>query len=390
MADRTPAVSAGARTTVAGIASTRLKVDMSETIFNYENIEAPLYQTLTMLGKENAIAKTVSWHTDELVPKFARINGGISNGLTDTTFTVDTPMGSYVGVGWLCQFTRTGETFITTTGGSATSIVATARSWGNVAAATIVDNDEILIIGPAYAENATLGTAIGTTEAPYSNTVQTFRHNWALGGLLVHFSKNGGTYNGDDSVRQRKKTMATHKRSLELALLFGEAATSGATSTMYGIIPWIARYAPGNVNAASTVTETVFEAGNEILFRGGDSVKRVLMMSRYSHGVLNQFAKAGVRTKTGDRKYGLRITDYESAHGDLSCVRNVHLEGDTYKYYNFAFDPSLMKLKMGRDCVLLKNRQGTSVDGVEEEFITDMSVVMGSPDSTYLWTNWRY
>jgi hypothetical protein len=388
MADRTPAVAAGQRTTVAGIVSTRLKVDMAKPIFDYENMGAPLYTTLAMLSKEDAIAKTVAWHTDELVPKFARINGGISNGLTDTTFTVDTPMGSYVNSGWLIQFTRTGETCLTTTGGSATSIVVTARSWGNTAAGTVVDNDEILIIGPAYAEGATLGSAITTTEVQYTNTLQTLRHNWSIGGLLAEISKRGGTYNGDEVKRQREKMVATHKRSLELALLFGEAATSGGTSTTYGLIPWLVRYASGNVNSASTVTESVFEAGNATWFRGGESDERVLMMSRTVHGIANQFAASLQRTKSGQKMYGLRITDYTSAHGDISLLRNVHLEGDEYAKYAVGFDPKKVGLKMGRDTRILKDRQGTSVDGQEEEIITDLAGIWGSPETCYLWTDW--
>jgi hypothetical protein len=385
VADHTPAVASGARTTVAGIASTRLKLDVSSIIYNYENQGAPLYTTLTMLGDEEAHNKQVTWHTDELVPKFARINGGISNGATDTTFTVDTPMGSYVNAGWLIEFTRTGETCLTTTGGSATTIVVTARSWGNVAAGTVVDNDEILIIGPAYAENATLGAAITTTEVAYTNNLQTFRHNWSMGGLLKELASRGGTYAGDDAARQREKMIATHKRALELALNFGEAATSGGTATMDGIVTWITRYATGNTNSASTLTEAVFEAGNEVWFRGGQSDKRVLMCSRKVHGIVNQFAQSNIRTKSGDKMYGLRITDYTSAHGDVSLVRNVALEGDNFGKYAYGFDPSAVKLKYGRKSRILKDRQGTSVDGYEEELVTDLSAVWGQPYSCYLW-----
>lgn len=388
MADRTPAVASGQRTTVAGIASTRLKVDMHEAIFNYEKQDAALYTTLVMLGTEDAIAKTVSWHVDELVPKFARINGGITDGAADTTFTVDTPMGSYVGVGWLIKFTRTGETCLTTTGGSATSIVVTARSWGHVSAGTIVDNDEILILGPAYAEGATLGTAVTTTETQYSNYLQTVRHNWSIGGLLQELSARGGTYGGKEDARQREKMVATHKRALELLLLFSEGAVSSGTATTYGIIPWVERYATGNVNGASTVTEAVFEAGNEVLFRGGESDKRIMQMARPVHGIANQFAASLQRTKQGQRKHGLRIMDYESAHGDLSLVRNVALEGDNYSKYAFAFDPAVTKLKYGRNTKIIKDRQGTSVDGYEEEIITDFAGIWGHPESCYLWNAW--
>jgi hypothetical protein len=348
---------------VAGIASTRLKVDMADKLFQWENIGAPLYTTLVLLGKEDAIAKTVAWHVDELVPKFMRINAGAGY-TTETTLTVDTPGGSYVGAGWLLEVTRTGETFITTTGGSATTIVLVARSWGNVATANIVDNDEILIIGPAYAENATLAAAITTTEVQYTNNLHTIRHNWSISGLLQELSARGGTYNGDESKNQRMKMMATHKRSLELALLKSEAATSSGTATMYGFIPWLKRYGTGNVNSATTLTEAVFEAGNAVWARGEGSESRVLMASKSVYGIINQFA---------------------AAHLDISLIKNVHLEGDTMSKYAFGFDPSRSKLKMGRDTRILKDRQGTSVDGYEEEVVTDLSATFGTPESMYLW-----
>ncbi len=297
-------------------------------------------------------------------------------------------MGSYVNAGWLIQFTRTGETCLTTTGGSATTIVVTARSWGAVAAGTVVDNDEILIIGPAYAEGATLGAAITTTEVQYSNNLHTLRHNWSIGGLLKELSARGGTYNGDESKRQREKMVATHKRSIELALLFSEAATSAGTATTYGLYPWATAYATGNTNSASTVTESVFEAGNATWFRGGESEARVLMMSRQSHGIANQFAGSLQRTKSGQKMYGLRITDYTSAHGDVSLVRNVALEGDKYSLVAIGFDPTAVKLKMGRDTRIIKDRQGTSTDGYEEEIVTDFAPIWGQPASIYLWTNW--
>lgn len=392
MADRLPAVGTGARTTVSGIASTRLRLDVSDIIYDYEDMEAALYTTLSMLGKEDAINKTVTWHTDELVPIRIRINGGISNGLMDTTFTVDSPGGSYVGVGWQIQFTRTGETCVTTTGGSATTVVVTARSWGHVAAATIVDNDEILILGPAYGEAADLGTAVSTTEVAYNNTLQTVRHNWTIGGLMAELSKRGGTYGGDDTKRQRKKMIASHKRALELLVLMGEAATSGSTSTTYGFIPWIRRYAPANVNAATTVTESVFEAGNQVCFRGRNTSKRrVLMSSHLIHSKITDFGKAQVRRSQSDTSVGnMRVSNYQSTHGDLAIVRNVHLEGDNMQYMAFAFDPSGAYMKMGRDGVMVKNRQGTRNDSYEEEVITDLAPVLGHPEACYLWNDWRY
>jgi hypothetical protein len=387
MADRTPTVASGARSTVAGIVSTRLKVDMSDTLFRLESEEGALMTTMSLCGKERANAKTVEWLTSELRPKFARINGGISNGLTDTTFTVDSPQGSYVQSGFLIKFTRTGETCLTTTGGSATTIVVTTRSWGATAAGTVVDNDEILIIGPAYAENASLQSAISVTETRYTNNVHTMRHNWAMSGLLQEISNNGGTYAEKDPETQRQDMLLVHKRDLNLALLHSEGATSGGTATVQGLVPWIVANAPNNQNAATVLTEPVFEAGNRTWTRFAKSKRLTLIASREFCGIVDQFARVVQRVEPGADTYGLAITTYRSRYCTIKLIEEIGLEGDEYSKYAIGVDPKNLRLKYVRDTRMLKNRQGTSVDGTEEEVLTDFSGVYGLPESTYLWTD---
>lgn len=386
MADRLPTVASGARSSVAGIASTRLKVDMGD-LYRYESDEGALFTTAAMLGKERATNKTVSWHTSELPPKFIRINNGAGYNTTDLTWTVDSPGGSYVNSGWLLKVTRTGETVLTTTGGSATSIVVAtgARSWGPNAAAALIDNDEILIIGPAYAENAALGAAITVTETQYSNSIHTMRDNWSISGLMMEMSENGGTYEGAEPEIQRVDMLLKHKRNINLALLHGEAGTSGGTATTQGVTEFVLANAAGNTNSASTLTEPVWEGGNKTLFRAGQR-KKIFIASRSVKGILNQFPGSVQRTTSGQSTYGLEITDYQSAYGKLMIITEIGFEGDKYDGYALGLDPKGVKFKYVRDTRMIKNRQGTSVDGYEEEVLTDFAGVWGMPDFHYLWT----
>lgn len=384
MADRLPAVAAGARSTVAGIASTRLKVDMDD-IYMYESeSEDALFKTLSMISKEKAIAKTVAWHADELVPQFVRINGGTLDD-TGLTFTVDTPGGSYIPPNHLLENTRTGEQYVSTTGGTATTFVVTARSWGSTAAAATVDNDEIMILGPAYAEAASLQSAVSTTETQYTNNIQTVRHNWHISGLMKAISEGGGTYGGEDPAIQRRKTLATHRRALNRLLLNAEAGTSGGQATMTGIIPFIEANNPGGVNSATVLTEPVFEAHNQTWFDAGESSDRVLLVSQPVHGILNQFPSTLQQTKAGQSKHGLRISDYMSAHGDIRIVRERQLRGDKYSKAAIGFNPNRVKLKTVRDTRMIKDRQGVSEDGYVEEVLTDISAIWGSPAELVYW-----
>jgi hypothetical protein len=213
------------------------------------------------------------------------------------------------------------------------------------------------------------------------------RHSWNVGGLLMELGKSGGVYNGDEATNQRKKIMATHKRDINLSLLFGEGAVSGGTATMTGLIPFVKTNAAGNVNTATVLTEPVFEAGNEAWFRAGEEDKRFLLCSRKVHAIASQFPKAQIRTSTGDTKYGLRMSDYISAHGDIKLVREVALEGDEYSGYAVGFSPSQMKIKYVRDTRLIKDRQGVSEDGYAEEILSDLSLIPGHPAHSYIWSD---
>ncbi len=81
------------------------------------------------------------------------------------------------------------------------------------------------------------------------------------------------------------------------------------------------------------------------------------------------------------------MTDYMSAHGDIRIVRENALEGDTYSSYAFGFDPAQVKYKYARDTRMIKDRQGVSTDGYEEELLSDFSAVWGHAESMYLWTS---
>ncbi len=382
MADRLPTVASGARTTVAGIASTRLVVDMGD-LYKLETEEGALMTTMGILGMERAKNKTVQWHTSELRPKFIRVNGGT---LTDstTTITVDTPGGNYVLPGFQIKNTRTKETMIATTGGSATTVVVTARSWGATAAAALLDNDEFMILGPAYAENASLQSAQSVTETLYSNYLQTLRHNWSIGGLAQNLAEHGGNYGGKDPDVQRQDMFLTHKRDCNLTLLHSEGAVSGGTATMQGIIPWIETNAPNNVLTTSTLTEANLQGLMRTWFRYGRSRNRALLVSQRIGDIISEFAGSAQRVEPGEDTYGLDIRTYQSKSGKVKVIVEYGLEGDKHAGTAVGLDLGTggkgLKLKHARNTQLIKNRQGTSVDGYEEEVLTDLSGVYGIPE----------
>ena len=50
-----------------------------------------------------------------------------------------------------------------------------------------------------------------------------------------------------------------------------------------------------------------------------------------------------------------------------------------------GFNPNRVALKFVRDTRMLKDRQGVSEDGYQEEVLTDISAIWGSPDELIYW-----
>lgn len=375
----------GARATNSGIASSKLIIQMGD-LYKLPDTQGGMYVTAASLSKKKVPGYETNWHTKELRPKFDAVNNGGGYTAADTSIVVDN--GSFFQKKDLVKVTRTKEVMMVTN--VSTNTLTVTRSWGGTAAAAIVDNDELYIVSSAYPENAELEDGRTVTEVKYSNLMQIFRDNFEISDTLKAITEGGGTYHGSDVADQREDMALTHKRGLNVASLIGEKGQSGNQRSMGGIIEFITNYGAGRVNSTSAVTYRVFQTGIKTAARY--TKKRLLgICSTQFAEIVNQWGDSQIQTRTGETKYGLKVMDIFTAHGDVRLMIDDCLEGTEYSQYCIILPADKSEHGIGwdylRDTFIRKDRQAPSQDGYEEEMITEATLRMGHPDQLYLFDN---
>lgn len=379
----------GARTTNSGMAPSRLKIDMGN-LYELEDSQGALYVTGNVLGGGRAKSFEVKWHTDELRPKFDAVNNGAGYTAADTSVVVDNV--KFFAIGDLAKVTRTGEVIYISAVNDATGALTVTRSWGATAAAAIVDNDEILIIGPHYDENAQLQSARSTTEVQYTNQTAIWRHNFEVSGTHQAIAEAGGHEHGSDVAYQRKKMLLEHKRDINLACLFSEQGASGTRRSMMGIIEFIKTYGVGRVNSTSGVSFSVFMTAARTATRYNNK-RMVIICSRLFAQIVTEWGLANnvhIHLEVGAKTFGLDVMKITTPHGTFSLLVDDALEGTEYSQFAICVatdEKGGPKWKWLRQTTLLKNRQEDDQDGYEEEVITEGTMELGNPQFHYLFDN---
>jgi hypothetical protein len=360
----------GARDTTNGLAG-RQRIDMGDVIFQLENDKAKLATRLSALEDDNsAFAQTVHWMSDELNPKADAVNNGAGYAAGATTITVDN--GGYFRARDLVKVPRTGEVLLVTA--VSTNDLTVTRSAGGTAAAAIVDNDPLVILGPAYAQGATLQAARSTVEVDNVNYMQIWRHPFKVTGTHKAVGGKGGHYVEDDTATQRRKKMLEHARDINLTAYHGEKDLTSGTGLAGGIIE---RIASGNIDSTAALTETAFNAALKTMFRYGSSTK-TLYCSRAVAGIIDGLLRDRLRYAVGDKTGGNSFSQYQSTHGLVKIVSDHALEGATYDKYAVLMDEEGCKYRTLRATELLTGRQTPDEDAEVEEYLTEATFVWGN------------
>lgn len=363
-----PTMVSGARATNNMLAG-RQVVDMGD-IHQLENDKAKLFTMVAKLGKKGAYNQTIKWMTDELNPKADAVNNGAGYLSSDTSIVVDN--GSFFRARDLVKVPRTGEVLLVTA--VSTNTLTVTRSVGDTAAAALVDNDPLIILGPAYAQGATLEAARSTVEVEKTNYMQIFRHSFKVTGTSAAMGKQGGHYVESDVVTQRRKKALEHARDINLVAYFGEAALASGAGYAGGVIEQVPA---ANVDSVSSLTEAELNEALKAMFRYGSS-KKVLFCSRAVAGIIDGLLRDRQRIAPGDTKHGIATTEYTSSHGVIQIVPDHALEGATYDKYAVLVDPDGPAYRYLRDTKLLTGRQDPDEDAEVEEYLTECSFEWGN------------
>ena len=359
--------------------------------------KAPLAAlTAKMKSKEVSEDPVFHWFEKDIPVFVIYINNAAGYALGATSLLVDdaagTGMAYRLRAGHQVRVDRTGEIMWVTTDPANATTLTVVRGMGSTAAAALLDNDSLTVLGTVHGENADVPTAVNHVGLPFSNTCQIFREPFQLSGTANSTKlRTGNAY-------QEKKldALESYNMQLEMAFWFSQyQITSGQIvggtglpeRATGGIFEYITSHAmdaaagagglPGTA-VANQVTMDEFENGLETLFQYGSNEKlafcgsgALLVMQKL------QRLNSTIQIVPGNDKFGLGMTKWITPFGTLNLINHslfsIH---PVHRYTLACIDINNLRYRYmkDRDTKLLKNRQGNGVDGVIDEYLGECGI----------------
>lgn len=363
------------------IQSSQRVIDMSEKISLLEPDAAPLTSFLMKLSSKDAFSQKVEWLQDELVPRLTAL--AASAATADATITVTTGTGQYFRANDVLRIATTGENVAVTA--VSTDTLGVTRAIGSVAAATAASGVDVVLVGNASQEGATIGTLKQTKLTATYNYTQIQRNPYGATNTLA----NSELYGGPDMQRERKKKAIEHKASIEHTLFWGRRQLTTSGTQPQGFCGGLSDYISTNITTAASgaLTQTAFET----FLRSGQrygSTKKVFFCSPLIGSGLSSFALGKLAPPTPRiNEWGVKVTSYQSgAFGDdLDVVvvrewQDFQTGSTQFGGWGYLVDMNDVRIRplRNRNTKLLQNRQAPDEDSVKEEFLTEFSFEIGN------------
>lgn len=357
--------------------SDQKKIDISETIHLLEPNAAPLFVLTSRLKKKATHNPKFQWLEDDHLPHWTQINngGGYTNG--DTSLVVDDA--SFFQAGDIIKIPRTAEVLRVTAVNTSTNTLTVTRSWGSTAAAAINDNDFVLLLGSAYAEGASVGTArikIPSTKHNFTEIVREF--------VDLTNTQNATDMYGTNDYRAylRKKKGIEFKKQIEYKFWFGEKnedlSGTEPRRTTGGVQEFVTKNA---LNAKGNLTLAEFLEWMGDVFRYGSEEKWLFaspkVISQFEHWMVG---KLELRPK--DETFGLVAKRFVSGHGAINLVKHKLFE-KAYDGYAWLLDVDkiVYRYMQGRDVKLLLDVQNPGDDKTMDEYRAEVGLEFALPDA---------
>jgi hypothetical protein len=262
-----------------------------------------------------------------MICPFAKINNGAGYAAGDTTFTVDVYADIIIGDMLLNE--RSGEIMMVTATPSTTSVTV-QRAVGTIAAAAILDNDDLRTVGNAFEEGSVRPSAVSIQATRYENNTQIFRNSWAVTKTAAAIPQIAGSGHVSES---KQDCAALHAMAMEKALFFGQKFMGTRNGqpfhTMEGIVPRVQATAPGNVvTLGSTTNWTQFEAALDPTLqtvtdpKGGNI--RTMFVGGTARRVMHNIARlnSSYQVTTAETSWGMQIDTIRTPRGVFEIVEH--------------------------------------------------------------------
>lgn len=341
-------------------------------------LDPDVSQFTTMLMKVSsspAYNSKIEWLEDQLFPRLSAL--AVSAATADTTLQVTAGQGAYFRAGDLVRVAISGEAVKVTS--VSTDTLTISRAIGGVAAATAQTGSDLVIVGNASLQGATLGTRKITKRVLAYNYQQIQRNPYGFTETLLATR----TYGGDSMDKERKKKLVEHKRSIENSLFLGARAyiTTGANpvGVSGGAVEFISTNVKdaGSASLTATNLDTYFQS-----FLQHGSENKVLFLAPTLAKQISSFARDNwVRATANDSVWGVQVDAFISGaygYGVPVIVKRDWNDFTTaskqYGGFGFIIDLDYVKLRPLRSTRLLKGRAANDADEQDEEYLSEYSL----------------
>lgn len=341
-------------------------------------LDPEVSQFTTMLMKVSsrpAISQKVQWFEDQLKPRLSAVNGSQTSG--DTSIEVTTGTGQYFRAGDFVRNARTNEGFLVSS--VSTDTLTVVRGKGRVAAAAMNDGDQLLIVGNAAAQGATLGTRKQTKKVNNYNYTQIFRHPFGFTNTMIA-SK---LWAGDEPANEGQKKAIEHKRDIEQSLFWG-ARSGESTTSAAGLMGGLYEFVQTNVkDAAGTLSKGLLDTYLRDLLQHGTENKVLFaspVVAQAISGFLRDAWNPAPASPTPLTLWGVKVNGFISgAYGFQIPVvvkrdwNDFSTTSSQYGGWAFLVDMDNVALRPLRGTRFLQNRQANDADETTHEYLTETS-----------------
>jgi len=362
------------------ILSNRRIVDMDPVIKMLEPDDAPLTVMLSQIPQRPAKSQKVEWLSDQLMPRLTTLNNGGNVSSGSTTCTVATGTGAYFRANDVLRMSNGENVKVTSVSTDTLTIV---RSIGSVAAATITDLTDVIKIGNAATEGATLGTIQMTKQVANYNYCQIQRDPLGFTNTLI----NSDLYGGSEPQYEAKKKLMEHRRQIENTLFFGQRDLDTSASTPQAYCGGLVDFISTNITSVGgNLTESGFATFLRSAFRYG-SRDKVLFASPLIVSALSSFAQSKLAPNDsgpGVKDYGVSLQTYRGANGTSVKIvekrdwSDFSTTSNQVGSWGVLVDMEDVMMRPLRKTVLLPDRQAPDEDSIKQEYLTEYSLQVGT------------
>jgi hypothetical protein len=357
----------------------------------YPNGQAALTAFLALLDSESTSDADYSWWEKSLPARNVFVNAGGGFLSTDTTFVVDDGAGGDPGrifrKGYLLKNTRTKEQMKVAADQTSGTSVTVIRAFGETAAAALVDNDELRVVGNVNEEGGPLPTAIHYSPSKKNGLCQIFRTPL----FKTRTAQKTHLRSEEAKVQMKVEALELQSIDMEFGFIWGEQFETTGVNGMperatRGIVRWIEADAAANDNTASagSLNEDELLGYLEPIYRFG-STEKLWLCGSTALNVLTQIAKTGTdltAEQGSELVYGIRLKRFRTAFGDglvrMHPLFNLYAD---WRKVVLILDLANLRYRYVDDLQYLRNRQNPGDDASKDEFLAECGLEVHHADT---------